>query len=177
MAWPDLWTRFDRNWQPEPNSGCWLWDGSTEALGYGVITGNKVAWKAHRLSYTLHCGPIPAGMHVCHRCDTRACVNPAHLFLGTHAENMADRERKGRNKPPKGEKSGNAKMTDAQVRDVVARLASGERQGSIVKAMGVSPSAISLIFKGKTWRHIARPAALQIPAAASAPGVSVVGRL
>lgn len=177
MSRPDIVTRFHRNWQPEPNSGCWLWHGGTEAIGYGVIYGNKTPWKAHRLSYTLHCGPIPDGMHVCHRCDVRACVNPDHLFLGTHAENMADREAKGRNRPPRGERSGNAKMTDAQVREVVARLANGEQQAAIVQEMGVSASTISLIFKGKTWRHIARPQPMQIPGAVAVLGASVAGRL
>lgn len=77
---------------PEPNSGCWLWIGKVAHNGYG-IWGNE---RAHRKSYRLHKGPIPDGLFVCHTCDVRSCINPDHLWLGTHKENMQDIVNKGR---------------------------------------------------------------------------------
>lgn len=92
-------TRFEDKYIPEPNSGCWIWLGATWR-SRGGIRGrffSSGAWKlAHRSAYEILVGAIPAGLLVCHRCDTPLCVNPDHLWLGTHNDNMADMAAKGR---------------------------------------------------------------------------------
>ncbi|MFA5053574.1 MAG: HNH endonuclease [Parcubacteria group bacterium] len=107
---------------------------------------------AHRFSYELAYGPIPKGMFVCHHCDNRACCNPAHMFLGTNADNMADMATKGRS--CKGSKSGRAKLTEEQVRELKAQRAAGATQVAIAKQYGVSRRAIREILAGRNWRHI-----------------------
>lgn len=83
--------------EPEPNSGCWLWAASLRPVsGYGQLRIGASVKFAHRVSYALHRGPIPAGLFVCHHCDTPSCVNPDHLFLGTAKDNAQDSLRKGR---------------------------------------------------------------------------------
>lgn len=91
---------------PVTESGCWLWTGHLSDWGYGTLhVGNGKEVKAHRLAWELAYGPIPPKMHVCHRCDVTSCVNPAHLFLGTNADNMRDCLAKGRHMSQKPRKT------------------------------------------------------------------------
>lgn len=87
-----FWPRFDK----AGPGGCWLWTGTRITDGYGSISFRQKIWSTHRLAWTLVNGLIPVGLHVLHHCDVRACANPAHLFLGTNADNVRDRVDKGR---------------------------------------------------------------------------------
>lgn len=93
---PILLEDFESRIERIPDAGCWLWTGSMQLSGYGKFRGRV----AHRLSWEMHRGAIPEGMCVCHKCDVPCCVNPNHLFIGTHKENMHDAWEKGRLKIP-----------------------------------------------------------------------------
>lgn len=82
--------RFESFVMPEPNSGCYLWMGNSLRWGYGRFHHGGKRPLAHRFAWELNRGPIPAGIHVLHRCDNPSCVNVDHLYLGTHRDNMAD---------------------------------------------------------------------------------------
>ena len=88
--------RFETKFEPITESGCWIWMAGRFDTGYGSFWLNGTDVRAHRVAYELYVGAIPEGMWVLHRCDIRECVNPDHLFLGTHQDNMDDMARKGR---------------------------------------------------------------------------------
>jgi hypothetical protein len=89
----------------DPATGCWLWQRGKISTGYGSIGFGNKRFLAHRLAYAFAHGPIPAGLEICHRCDTPSCVNPEHLFAGSHQVNMADSFAKGRSRSPTAGKS------------------------------------------------------------------------
>ncbi len=117
--------RFMEKVSPEPNTGCWLWAASLGGTGYGQISINNFPDRAHRISYQLHVGPIPEGLWVLHRCDEPTCVNPAHLFLGTHQDNVTDRENKRRGNQAWGDRHGKVKVADAELPKIFALRRAG----------------------------------------------------
>lgn len=130
---------------------CWEWKGPRHPQGYGRTKYGGRTVSAHRLAFMFSVGPIPAEMDVCHRCDNPPCCNPAHLFLGDHAANMADMKTKGRAKSgsPKGEDHPQAKLSDADVREIRDRYRAGARQGVLASDFGVSQAYISRLVSGK----------------------------
>jgi len=90
--------KFNSSFVVNEDTGCWLWDKHKGPKGYGHMSYAGKQYAAHRLSYELASGTHPKDMFVCHKCDTPACVNPDHLFLGTHDDNMKDMVSKGRGK-------------------------------------------------------------------------------
>lgn len=135
-------TLEERFWSKvRKTDGCWLWTGGKNSNGYGyfAVTHNWIV-RAHRIAFELTVGPVPANLHVLHRCDVCACVNPAHLFLGTHQDNMTDKIRKGRSPTA---------LSLAQARAVRDRCARGEKQSVVAIHFGVSPTTISGIVNGR----------------------------
>lgn len=146
--WPTqtLEHRFWSKVRTSDPSDCWLWLGSTNGQ-YGVFPEMRPSGKwgnslAHRVSWRVTRGTIPNGLYVCHKCDIRLCVNPAHLWLGTHRENQADMGRKGRTYSPA------KKLTDDDVTQIRLRIERGEPRISIASAFNVAPNHISRIKSG-----------------------------
>lgn len=136
-------------------TGCWHWTGSMEKRwGYGRLRIGTRSHKAHRFSYLLHFGQIPNGLLVCHHCDNRRCVNPEHLFLGTHKDNLDDMARKGRKAVKRGEASHYAKLNSRQVSEIRALRSQGNTLAQIAKDFGVCFQTVSHIVNRKTWAHI-----------------------
>lgn len=146
----DIRKRIEDRSMPEPNSGCWLWLGSDNGVGYGMLSIAGRDRYAHRASYEVFKGAIPAGMVVRHKCDVPSCVNPDHLCVGTHADNVADRDQRGRT--ARGVKLGRAiKLTEGDVRAI---RVDGRRQYDIADAYGINQSTISRIKNGHKWAHV-----------------------
>jgi hypothetical protein len=116
--------------------------------GYGSIKVNGSSRGAHRVAYELVHGPIPPGLQVCHRCDNRRCINVDHLFLGTTAENMADKVAKGRQQRLSGSSNGSSTMTEAAVQQVRHLLAMRISQRDIARRIGISQGHVSRIATG-----------------------------
>jgi hypothetical protein len=137
----------DRSGGPE---GCWPWTGAL-SRGYGKLRWGSRDCRASRLAFEAANGHIPAGACVLHRCDNPRCVNPAHLFAGSHLDNMRDMARKGRSRRPTGELNGSAKLTGERV--LAIRAAKGTRREIAVR-FGVTPPTISRIKLGNRWGHL-----------------------
>ena len=140
--------RFEAKITVNPITGCWEWTASQNPDGYGQFKLNGRREKAHRVAHVLYIGEIPKGMCVLHRCDNPSCVNPEHLFLGTHADNVKDKVAKGR--AAKGEKNGRAKLTKEAVLHIRKRTM---LQREYARLYGVDQTTVSKIQLGKKWSH------------------------
>lgn len=153
-----FWARVQRG----DERACWIWLGTVEKQdGYGILSPTTGVIRAHRVSYAIAHGEIPQGALVLHHCDNRRCVNPSHLYAGTPAENVRDMVNRGRattynrGNPNQifGSASGFAKLSEAQVREIISRLP-GENSREIAGTYGVSPTTISDIRARRTWPKV-----------------------
>lgn len=142
---------------------CWLWTAATYPVGYGIFKYNGKTYGAHRISYLIHNGDIPAGLFVCHTCDNRLCVNPDHLFLGTHSDNMKDAGNKGRLYSQQadcrtnysfkeGDISSYRKFSVEEIISIREKLCCGVRLCRLAEEYGVCRQTIGLIRDRKTYK-------------------------
>lgn len=148
MIWACEISRFANKCIPVPESGCWLWTAKIGREGYGQHSFKRVTLGAHRASWMLHMGDIPVGQQVLHKCDTRICVNPDHLFLGTQADNIKDMHQKGRARRQDGKFNPQAKLDIEKVKEIRASIAP---QRQVANLYGVSQTLISRIKRGYGW--------------------------
>lgn len=156
-----FWSKVDKSAGPD---GCWLWTAAKNRGGYPAfkryVEGVRKNVTGHRFSWELENGSIPKGYGhngtcVCHRCDVRHCVNPAHLFLGSTADNQADMKSKGRQ--ARGETNSRAKLTEEAVKEIIGLRKSGIGSRRIARRFGIGKTTVKNVCSRATWAHVAVP--------------------
>lgn len=142
-----FWTKVDKRGPDD----CWRWTAGLTRNGYGAFHGIQ-GKTAHRMAYTVAFGAPAFGLHVLHKCDNRKCVNPAHLFLGTQTDNMTDMVAKQRQ--ARGGAHSQAKLTEAQVRDMRALATAGVSHRDLAASFSVGRSYVSAVVTRARWSHL-----------------------
>lgn len=136
-------------------TSCWEWARCLDTGGYGSAWFRGTLWRAHRVSWFLFRGSLPADDLVLHRCNNRACVNPEHLFLGDHSVNMADM----RNKERCVERHHNCRLTREDVLEIIRIAQDGfTTQTEIGRRFGIGGATVNNILRGRRWVHVTRGA-------------------
>ena len=156
--------RFEAQYSPEPNTGCWLWTGAVanQNKPYGRIYAQGGNKSAHRVSYEMFVGPIPDGLLVLHKCDMPSCVNPGHLFVGTDLDNAIDRNQKKRQ--ARGSRHGQSKLTEADVHIILRDFKLGDMVKGIkplARRFGVAQSTMRDVVTGISWQGVGVYAAIR----------------
>jgi hypothetical protein len=135
----------------QDDDGCRVWTGYKDKCGYGRVVNRDGEVLAHRVAYKVLCGAIPNGMHVLHQCDNPPCINPTHLFLGSHQDNMKDREAKGRTGRTMGRKGTASHASKLKEKDLELILGSEASAGELAKRLSVSTPTIYRVRRGVTY--------------------------
>ena len=138
----------------EKTEACWNWTARRTPQGYGRFGVNGVNKLAHRVSYEMFKAPITDGLHVLHRCDNPSCVNPDHLWLGTNAENVADKVAKGREPSHIGESNNHSKLTAQDVLAIREAASRGANQYRLAEQYEIAQAHVSSIVRRKAWSHL-----------------------
>lgn len=147
----------DKFWElVHKTESCWIWIGRINWAGYGIIDlkrdGKWVNLRAHRFSWELNYGIKLGGSSVLHKCDNRKCVNPEHLFLGSHKDNMKDMVGKGRS--ARGSKNAKSKISEADVKIIRMLICIGSELNQIADWYHIKPQTVSLIKRRLIWKHV-----------------------
>ena len=169
MRSAEVFERFKSKYKKGP--GCWIWTACKTPSGYGWFFINGKCQRAHRVSYEIHIGKIPKGLLVCHTCDNRLCVNPSHLFVGTHKDNMRDCIRKNRFvsneanflkfrhsplrilKLPHGTEHHASKLNWKLVEEIRELYRNGKTISYIAVKYGIKWPSAESVCKYVTWKH------------------------
>lgn len=144
--------RFYEKIKVNSETGCWEWTAYKSVDGYGRMPVNRKSKEAHRVSWQLHFGEIPDGQSVCHKCDNPKCVNPSHLFLGSHADNMIDKINKRRQS--RGQSCAQSKLNNKLVETIRFCYKKGFTQTEIASYLNMSQGTISRVVRGEAWTHV-----------------------
>lgn len=136
--------------------GCWEWEGCKDRDGYGLFHRSKGTRLTHRISYEMNFGEISKGFLVCHSCDNPSCVNPRHLFIGTHKTNAEDKARKGRAAKHLGETNPRAILKKEDIINIIKLYTKGFNQYFLASKFNVGQGNISRIVNGKRWNWLTK---------------------